>query len=94
MGGTVGRTVLMTTNHAPIRVTESIQKSIDKNEFGCSILIDLKTAIDTVIKSFYCFIKATCGVLQGSIHGPLMSLLSFYLFTDDINITLLYCSSN
>lgn len=48
MGGTVGRTVLMTTNHAPIRVTESIQKSIDKNEFGCSILIDLKTAIDTV----------------------------------------------
>ena len=44
----MGNTVLMTTNHAPLRVTESINKSIDKNEFGCSILIDLKKAYDTV----------------------------------------------
>ena len=41
----MGSAVLMTTNLAPIRVTESIHKSIDKNEFGCSILIDLKKRV-------------------------------------------------
>ena len=30
----MGSAVLMTTNLASIRVTESIHKSIDKNEFG------------------------------------------------------------
>ena len=36
------------TNHAMIQITESIRNSIDKNEFGCGIFIDLKKAFDTV----------------------------------------------
>ena len=53
-GGTVGNTVLMTTNHAPIRVTESIHKSIDKNQFGCSKLVDLKRLLTKfIILLFY-----------------------------------------
>ena len=35
-------------NHALIQITESICKSTDSNEFGCSIFIDLKRAFDTV----------------------------------------------
>ena len=34
-----------TTTHALISITESICQSIDKNEFGCGIFIDLKKAI-------------------------------------------------
>ena len=36
------------TNHAMIQITESIRNSIDHNEFGCGIFIDLKKAFDTV----------------------------------------------
>ena len=36
------------TNYALISITESIRKSIDNNEFGCGIFIDLKKAFDTV----------------------------------------------
>ena len=36
------------TTHALISVTESIRQSIDNNEFGCGIFIDLKKAFDTV----------------------------------------------
>ena len=36
------------TNHALIQITESIHNSIDNNEFGCSILIDLKKTFNTV----------------------------------------------
>ena len=36
------------TNHALIQITESIRNSIDNNEFGCSIFIDLKKAFYTV----------------------------------------------
>ena len=36
------------TNHALIQITESIRNSIDNNEFGCGIFIDLKKAFDTV----------------------------------------------
>ena len=31
-----------------IQITESIRNSIDSNEFGCGIFIDLKKAFDTV----------------------------------------------
>ena len=31
-----------------IQITESIRNSIDKNEFGCGIFIDLKKTFDTV----------------------------------------------
>ena len=36
------------TNLALIQITESIHNSIDNNEFGCGIFIDLKKAFDTV----------------------------------------------
>ena len=36
------------TNHALIQITESIRNSIDNNEFGWGIFIDLKKAFDTV----------------------------------------------
>ena len=36
------------TTHALISITESIRQSIDNNEFGCGIFIDLKKAFDAV----------------------------------------------
>ena len=36
------------TNHALLSITESIRYSIDNNEVGCGIFIDLKRAFDTV----------------------------------------------
>ena len=36
------------TNHALIQITESIRNSVDNNEFGCGIFIDLKKAFDSV----------------------------------------------
>ena len=35
------------TNHALIQITESIRNSVDNNEFGRGIFIDLKKAFDT-----------------------------------------------
>ena len=37
------------TTHAVICITESIRQSIDDNEFGCGIFIDLKKAFDTIL---------------------------------------------
>ena len=34
--------------HVLISISESIRQSIDNNEFGCGIFIDLKKAFDTV----------------------------------------------
>ena len=34
--------------HSFISTTESIRQSIDNNEFGCGIFIDLKKAFDTI----------------------------------------------
>lgn len=36
------------TTHALISITESIRHSIDNNEIGCGLFIDLKKAFDTV----------------------------------------------
>jgi len=36
------------TNHTLLSITESIRNSIDNNEFGCGIFIDLKKTFDTV----------------------------------------------
>ena len=36
------------TNRALIQITESIRNSVDNNEFGCGISIDLKKAFHTV----------------------------------------------
>ena len=38
-----------TVTHAVICITESIRQSIDGNEFGCGICIDLKKAYDTIL---------------------------------------------
>ena len=35
-------------SHALLSITESIRQSIDNNEFGCRIFIDLKKAFETV----------------------------------------------
>ena len=35
------------TTYALISITESIRQSIDNNEFGCGIFIDLKKAFDS-----------------------------------------------
>ena len=36
------------TMHTLMSITECIRQSIDNNEFGCGIFIDLKKAFDTV----------------------------------------------
>ena len=36
------------TNHALIRLTESIKNSLDNKHFGCGIFIDLQKVFDTV----------------------------------------------
>ena len=36
------------TDHALIRLTETIKSSLDRNTFGCGLLIDLQKAFDTV----------------------------------------------
>ena len=42
------------TNHALIQITESVRNSIDNNEFGCGIFIDLKRHfIQLIIPFFY-----------------------------------------
>jgi len=43
-----GFRVNCSTTHALISITESLRQSIDDNEFGCGIFVDLKTAFDTV----------------------------------------------
>ena len=41
------------TNHALISIIESIRQSIDNNEFGCGIFIDLKKALILLIIQSY-----------------------------------------
>ena len=36
------------TTHTLIKITDLIQKAIDKNEFACGIFIDLQKAFDTI----------------------------------------------
>ena len=38
---------------ALISITETIRQSIDNNEFGCGIFVDLKKAFDTVNHAFF-----------------------------------------
>ena len=63
------------TNHAMIQITESIRNSIDHNEFGCGIFIDLKKAIDTV-NHFIILSKLNHYGVRGKAYDWFQSYLS------------------
>ena len=63
------------TNHALISITESIRYSIDNNEFGCGIFIDLKKAFDTVNHSILLLKLHHYGV-RGKAYDWFQSYLS------------------
>ena len=63
------------TTHALISITESIRQSIDKNEFGCGIFIDLKKAFDTVNHAIL-LTKFNHYGIRGVVHDWFKSYLS------------------
>ena len=63
------------TNHALIQITESIRNSIENNEFGCGIFVDLKKAFDTVNHSIL-LSKLNHYGLRGKAYDWFQSYLS------------------
>ena len=63
------------TTHALISITESIRQSIDKNEFGCGIFIDLKKAFDAVNHAIL-LAKLNHYGIRGVVHDWFKSYLS------------------
>ena len=63
------------TTHALISITEFIRQSIDKNEFGCGIFIDLKKAFDTVNHAILLTKLKHYGI-RGVVHDWFKSYLS------------------
>ena len=63
------------TTHALISITESIRQSIDKNEFGCGIFIDLKKAFDAVNHAIL-LTKLNHYGIRGVVHDWFKSYLS------------------
>ena len=63
------------TTHALISITESICQSIDKNEFGCGIFIDLKKAFDAVNHAIL-LTKLNHYGITGVVHDWFKSYLS------------------
>ena len=63
------------TTHALISITESIPPSIDNNEFGCGIFIDLKKAFDIVNHAILLTQLNHYGI-RGVGHGWFKSYLS------------------
>ena len=63
------------TTHALVSITESIRQSIDNQEFGCDIFIDLKKAFDIVNHSILLTKLEHYGV-RGVVHDWLKSYLS------------------
>ena len=62
------------TTHALISITESIRQSIDNNEFGCGIFIDLKKAFHTVNHAIL-----LTRLNHYGIRGVVLDWLKFYL---------------
>ena len=60
---------------ALISITESIRQSIDNNEFGCGIFIDLKKAFDTVNRAIV-LTKLNYYGIRGVVHDWFKSYLS------------------
>ena len=58
-----------------ISVTESIRQSIDDNEFGCGIFVDLKKAFDTVNHAILLTKRNHYGI-RGVVHDWFKSYLS------------------
>ena len=58
-----------------ISITESIRQSIDNNEFGCDIFIDLKKAFDTVNHAIL-LTKPNHYEIRGGVLDCLKSYLS------------------
>ena len=75
------------TTHALISTTESIRQSIDNNEFGCGIFIDLKKAFDTVNHTIL-LTKLNHYGIRGVVFDWLKSYLSQRNLTSD-----LWCST-
>ena len=65
------------TMHAPISITSSIGESIDNNEFGCGIFIDLKKkkGLDTVIHAIL-LTKLNHHGIRGNVREWFKSYLS------------------
>ena len=64
-----------TTHALIISITESIRQSIDNNEFGCGIFIDLKKAFETVNRAIL-LTKLNPYRIRLVVHGWLKSYLS------------------
>ena len=63
------------TAHGLICISESIRQSIDNNEFGCGIFIDLKKAFDTVNHAIL-LTKLNHYGIRDVVHGWFKSYLS------------------
>ena len=63
------------TMHTLMSIAESIRESIDNNEFGCGIFIDLKKAVDTVNHAIL-LTKLNHYGIRGNVHECFKSYLS------------------
>ena len=73
------------TQYAIVDIVNKIQASIDKKEFTCDILIDLKKAFDTVDHTILLYKHQYCG-FRGIIHDCLSSYLTNRFQTTQINL--------
>ena len=52
------------TSHALVSITEQIRRSIDNNEYGCGVFIDLKKAFTTQLITLFCLIESNMLLLM------------------------------
>ena len=70
--------------HALISITESIRQSIDNNEFGCGIFIDLKKAFDTVITVNHAILLTKLN--HYGIRGVVLDWFKSYTYPKENNL--------